>query len=52
MPVVGYGYKSDPGFRLEEGPDLIIIHNRGIRTALGAGPGCGRLMKKFVEESV
>jgi hypothetical protein len=38
MPLVKYGSKSDPGFRLEESPDLIAVRTRSTRSALGAGP--------------
>lgn len=38
MPLVKYGSKSDPGFHLEESPDLIAVRTRSTRSALGAGP--------------
>lgn len=61
MPLVKYGSKSDPGFRLEESPDLIAVRTRSTRSALGAGPvptpaaaalGDGELVAAFPDAGV
>jgi subtilisin family serine protease len=38
MPTVKYGTKDQPGFKLDESPDLIAVRTRSQRSAFGVGP--------------